>query len=72
MIKIENHCVDCKSAGLRCIGSSCPNRSVEVLVCDRCGEEIDPRDAYEVDGETICYECRLEELEDEHEAEGLA
>ena len=64
MIKIENRCVDCKSAGLRCIGSSCSNRAVEVLVCDRCGEEIDPDDAYEVGGETICGYCKNEDAED--------
>lgn len=55
MIKIENHCLGCTTSGMHCIGIGCPNRSVEVCYCDKCGEEIG--EVYEVDGEDLCEEC---------------
>ena len=57
MVKIENHCCDCAVPGYPCRGSSCPNRNVKVYFCDRCREEIDPDEVYEVDGEDLCEEC---------------
>ena len=71
MIRIENHCVGCTDFGLHCLGSSCPNRDVEVHTCDRCGEEVELDDIFEVDGEEICYDCRLEMLAAEEEEEIL-
>ena len=57
MLKIENHCVQCSvGTGLHCLGSACPNRSVEVYYCDRCGEEIEG-DLYYDEGEDLCEEC---------------
>lgn len=69
MIHIENNCVGCTALGLRCIGRGCPNREVEVHRCDKCGDEVDPGDLYEIDGEDICYDCRLELLADEESEE---
>lgn len=57
MVKNENHCVDC---GLSCLGSSCPNRNVEVHYCDKCNEEIPYDEIYDVDGEELCEECLKE------------
>jgi formylmethanofuran dehydrogenase subunit E len=28
--------------------------------CDKCGEDFDPDDLYDVDGEMICTDCLLE------------
>lgn len=70
MIIIENHCVGCTELGLHCI-PSCENREVEVHYCDRCGEEMALDDIFEVDGEEICYDCRLEMLAEEEEEEVL-
>ena len=69
MIAIENHCVGCTAFGLRCVGRSCTKRAVEVHRCDRCGDEVDPGDLYEIDGEDICYDCRHELLSDEDKEE---
>lgn len=54
MIKIENHCVSC---GLPCLGSSCPNRNVEVCYCDKCKTELSHNEIYDVDGEELCEDC---------------
>lgn len=62
MIKRENECVDC---GLPCLGSSCPNRNVIRIYCDKCGEE---GKVYHYDGEHLCITCvedTLEEVEPE-------
>lgn len=62
MIKKENECVDC---GLPCLGSSCPNRNVIRIYCDKCGEE---GKVYHYDGEHLCITCiedTLEEVEPE-------
>ena len=29
----------------------------EIFVCADCGEEIDPDDVYEVDGDKLCRDC---------------
>lgn len=29
----------------------------EIFICADCGEEIDPDDVYEVDGDKLCREC---------------
>ena len=50
----ENQCVGCE---MGCMGDSCPNRRVRVFYCDRCNDEIDPDDVYEVDGEDLCFSC---------------
>jgi hypothetical protein len=55
MIRYENQCVGCPTEK-GCLGSACPNRSVEVYYCDKCNEEI-YEDVYEVDGKEFCEEC---------------
>ena len=59
MVRYINNCCDCATPGYPCIGSSCPNRSVPVYYCDRCGDEIDG-DVYDVEGEELCEECLKE------------
>ena len=54
MIKIKNECVGC---GLPCIGSACPHRNVIRCFCDKCKEEVDPGDLYEVDDVDLCEDC---------------
>ena len=58
MIKKENECVDC---GLPCLGSSCPNRNVIHIYCDKCGDE---GKIYHYDGEHLCISCIEETLEE--------
>ena len=65
MVKNENHCCDCATDGYRCLGSSCPNRNVEVYYCDRCGDCIGDDDVYEVDGEDLCDSCLRKEFRKE-------
>lgn len=55
MKRIENHCCNCAAPGYPCMGSSCPNRNVEVHYCDKCGDELE--DIYELDGEELCFVC---------------
>ena len=57
MKKTENHCCGCATDSYPCLGSSCPNRNVEVYYCDRCKEQLE--DVYEVDGEELCEICLL-------------
>lgn len=56
MEKHENQCVGCPPE-IGCMGSACPNRNVKVIYCDKCGEEIDPDNVYEVDGDDLCEDC---------------
>lgn len=65
MVKYENHCVGCAAPGYPCMGSSCPNRNVEVTYCDWCGAEIDPDEVYSVDGEDVCEDCLKEHFKKE-------
>lgn len=58
MIKKENECVDC---GLPCLGSSCPNRNVIRIYCDKCGDE---GKIYHYDGEHLCISCIEETLKE--------
>jgi len=58
VIKKENECVDC---GLPCLGSSCPNRNVIRIYCDKCGDE---GKIYHYDGEHLCISCIEETLKE--------
>ena len=60
MIRLEDECVDCP-AEMGCMGKSCPNRNVQHLYCDSCGEEY--KELYVLDGEELCSDCVLERLE---------
>ncbi len=57
MILRTDECVSCPKE-IGCLGDSCPNRNVPVLICDRCGEQVDR--LRELDGEQLCVECTLE------------
>lgn len=50
--RYENQCVSCDT----CIGRHCPKRSVEIIVCDDCGDDIEG-DIYEVEGDDLCESC---------------
>lgn len=56
MTKIENQCVGCPK-NMGCLGSSCPNRNVEVVYCDICGCVIYGNDIYDVKGQDVCEDC---------------
>lgn len=60
MIAYENECVGCPKE-MGCLGSSCPNRNVEHLYCDSCGDDCEV--LYDVDGEQLCEECLLQAFE---------
>ena len=62
MIRFTNECVGCTGLGLPCMGSSCPNRKVPRIYCDRCEEELDPNEVYGVDDEDLCEYCLKEEF----------
>ena len=53
MIKYEDNCVGCPPE-MGCLGSSCPNRNIEVHYCDICDSS---NAEYEIDGEDICSDC---------------
>lgn len=61
MVEYINECVDCKSIGLRCIGSTCPNRNVKHILCDKCGAEDT---IYQYESEQLCIDCITEKLEE--------
>lgn len=60
MKKIIDNCVGCTSMGLHCIGASCPNRSREILCCDKCESE---ETLYHFEGGEYCIECIIGMLE---------
>ena len=60
MREVTNECVKC---GLPCLGESCPNRRVERIYCDDCGDEAD--EMYRYDGAELCRKCLCERLFDE-------
>ena len=60
MIKFINECVGCPPER-GCLGESCSNRHVPLLVCDECGCE--PDELYIVDGEQICSDCLKEHFD---------
>ena len=62
MKRIKNDCCSCAVPGYPCMGTSCPLRNAEYYYCDKCGEEIDPDEIYEVDGEDYCEECLKKEF----------
>lgn len=70
MRKTENECVGCPP-DLGCLGSGCPNRNVEYVYCDLCGEEAE----YIIEDEELCEECakmRLLEAFNWHDIEEKA
>lgn len=56
VIKIEDRCVGCPPE-MGCLGSSCPNKHVEVLVCDRCGTDYRVKEGIGPNGEDLCIIC---------------
>ena len=62
MIEFINECVGCPPE-IGCMGDSCPNRHVPVLVCDECKNEPDELYLYDVDGKQLCEECLKEHFE---------
>ena len=56
MIKYENDCVGCPPH-MGCLGDACPNRNVPYYFCDKCGQDTDPDDLHDVEGEMICRDC---------------
>ena len=51
--------MDCP-AELGCLGDACPNRQREVHYCDKCDEQMDLDEIYEVDGYELCLDCLKE------------
>ena len=60
MITYEDECVGCPTE-MGCMGSTCPNRNVKHLYCDKCKDDVEK--LYKYDGEEICEECLLKEFE---------
>ena len=61
MIKYENECCGCATESYPCMGSSCPNRDVPYLCCDRCGDECE--ELYRLGDEEVCCECLKDNFE---------
>jgi len=55
MIKYENQCVGCPPER-GCMGESCRNRNVPVMICDDCGDECQEL-YYGTDGQEVCNVC---------------
>ena len=56
MTKTENECVGCPPE-MGCLGTGCPNRNVERVYCDKCGEDITGCEIFDVDGGEYCEYC---------------
>ena len=55
MIKVVDECV--RACPERMCDSSCPNLNVKRYYCDCCGEEFEPDELYDYDGEMLCKDC---------------
>lgn len=62
MRKKESWCVGPCPMG--CMGAACPNRSVIIYICEKCGNEsMDPEDeGWDIE-EELCSECKEKEGE---------
>ena len=58
MVEYEDDCVGCPQG---CI--NCGRRETPHWYCDECGEEFDPEDLYDVEGDMVCEECILSQYE---------
>lgn len=58
MIIYEDECVGCPKE-MGCLGDACSNMNVPHYYCDRCGEEFDPDDTWNItnDSYILCDEC---------------
>lgn len=63
MIYIANECCDCATENYPCTGSLCPLTKIKHYVCDKCGDELLSGELYYFDGEELCINCIVEELE---------
>lgn len=59
MIAIESDCVGCPIE-MGCIYEACPHYRVVRYYCDKCKEEDT---IYNFNGEQLCFDCILEQLE---------
>lgn len=57
MTKYEDECVGCTDLGLHCMGNCCPNRNVRRTYCDKCEEETDDSELYDMDYCEVCKDC---------------
>jgi hypothetical protein len=62
MVKYENHCCGCATDSYPCLGSSCELRSVRILICDKCGDEVERLYIGNHNAE-LCEDCYLEEAD---------
>lgn len=61
MVRQITECFDCATPSYPCRGYTCPNRNKRVLICDKCGEEVEK--LYRTEDGELCEECVLERLE---------
>lgn len=54
----EDMCVGCPPH-MGCLGSSCPNRNVQIFSCDECKDELKPEELYMYDDKMLCEYCLL-------------
>lgn len=59
-IVYEDQCCSCATPNYPCRGARCPNRRVEVHVCDRCGEPLERLEINNHNGHEYCGLCRDE------------
>lgn len=55
----EDECVGCPPE-MGCLGSSCPNKNVLHVFCDKCKKECELDELHEVGGEDVCEKCIFE------------
>ena len=61
MVKFQNDCCDCATAGYPCLGELCDLRHVPHFWCDVCPDEAD--ELYRVGDLWMCFSCLLKEAE---------
>ena len=51
---VNNECVCC---GLPCLGDFCRYKNVIRYYCDKCNNEFESDELYDVDGDMLCEDC---------------
>ena len=52
--EITDECVNC---GMPCLGDFCRYKNVVRYYCDKCNNEFESDELYDVDGDMLCEDC---------------
>jgi len=63
LITYSNECCSCAVPGYPCLGDQCYLRNYPHYICDCCGDEVEPGQLFWFEGQQLCIDCVINELE---------